>query len=90
MSRSDIGTLVEDPLAPSDSPPALTLHAGDGSVTQVATPPGSKYAFHQELADELRFAIPMTVTGEQSRRVVAVMEAASASAAAGGRPVVPQ
>ncbi len=90
VARSDIGTLVEDQLAPADSPPAIALHSGDGSVTQVATPPGSQYAFHRELADQLRFDIPMTVTGEQSRRVVAVMEAATASAADGGRPVVPQ
>ena len=32
----------------------------------------------------------MTVTGEQSRRVLSVMEAASTSAADDGRPVVPR
>jgi hypothetical protein len=80
---------VEDRLAPADSPPALELHAADGSITQVATPPGPAYPFHRELADRLLFGLPMSVTGEQSRRVLSVMEAASASAADDGRPVVP-
>lgn len=90
VSRSDIGTLVEDALAPADSPPALELHAADGSVTRVAAPPGPAHPFHRELADRLLFSLPMTVTGEQSRRVLSVMEAASASAADHGRPVVPR
>jgi predicted dehydrogenase len=90
ISRSDIGTLVEDRLAPADSPPSLELHAADGSVTHVATPPGPAHPFHRELADRLLLGLPMTVTGEQSRRVLSVMEAATASAADGGRPVVPR
>lgn len=90
VSRSDIGTLVEDVLAPADSPPLLDLHAADGSVTRVATPPGEAHQFHRELADRLRLGLPMTVTGEQSRRVLSVMEAASRSAADSGRPVVPR
>ena len=90
VSRSDIGTLVEDRLAPADSPPELELHAADGSITRVATPAGPAHPFHRELADRLLFGLPMTVTGEQSRRVLSVMEAASASAADHGRPVVPR
>ena len=90
VARSDIGTLVEDSLAPADSPPALELHAADGSITHVATPTGPAYPFHRELADRLLFGLPMTVTAEQSRRVLSVMEAASASAADDGRPVVPR
>jgi predicted dehydrogenase len=90
VSRNDIGTLVEDILAPADSPPVMELHAADGSITQVATPTPEPYGFHRELADRVRWGLPMTVTGEQSRRVLAVMEAARASAADAGRPVVPQ
>ncbi len=90
VARNDIGTLVEDRLAPADSPPALELHAADGSITQVATPAGPAYPFHRELADRLLFGLPMSVTGEQSRRVLSVMEAASISAADRGRPVVPR
>jgi predicted dehydrogenase len=90
VTRSDIGTLVEDRLAPADSPPALELHAADGSITHLATPPGPVHPFHRELADRLLFGLPMSVTGEQSRRVLSVMEAASVSAADHGRPVVPR
>ncbi len=90
VSRNDIGTLVEDVLAPADSPPRMELHAGDGSITHLATPAAEPYAFHRELADHLRWGMPMTVTGEQSRRVLAVMEAARESAADAGRPVVPR
>ncbi len=90
VSRSDIGTLVEDVLAPADSPPVITLHSADGSVTQVATPPAPPYEFHQELADRLLLGLPMSVTGEQSRRVLSVMEAARESAADDSRPVAPR
>jgi predicted dehydrogenase len=90
VARNDIGTLVEDHLAPADSPPALEMTTADGSITHVATPAGPAYPFHRELADRLLFGLPMSVTGEQSRRVLSVMEAASASAADGGRPVVPR
>lgn len=89
VSRSDIGTLVEDVLAPADSPPVLELFGADGSVTRVATPEAEPYRFHREVADRVRWGLPMTVTGEQSRRVLAVLEAARASVADSGRPVVP-
>jgi scyllo-inositol 2-dehydrogenase (NADP+) len=89
VGRDDVGLLVEDVLAPADAPPRLDLHAPDGSVTRVATPAGPPYPFHAELADHVQLGLPMSVTGGQSRRVVAVLEAAVASAAAGGRPVVP-
>ena len=90
LSRTEIGTLAEDVLAPADAPPRLTLHHPDGSITELATPPGPAYAFHQELADYLRTGLPMTVTGAQSRRVVAVLEAARQSARSGGHPVLPR
>jgi scyllo-inositol 2-dehydrogenase (NADP+) len=89
-SRTEIGTLAEDVLAPADSPPLLELHTPDGSVTQVATPSPEPHRFHRELADRLRFGLPMTVTAQQSRRVLAVMEAARISAEDGGRQVVPR
>jgi predicted dehydrogenase len=90
VSRNDIGTLVEDVLAPADSPPLLELYGADGSVTQLATPDAEPYTFHRELADRLLLGIPMTVTAKQSRRVLAVMEAATLSADDAGRPVVPR
>jgi scyllo-inositol 2-dehydrogenase (NADP+) len=59
-------------------------------VTRLATPPAEPYRFHRGLADRLRWGMPMEVTAEQSRRVLAVMEAARESAADGARPVVPR
>jgi len=90
VSRTDIGTLAEDFLAPADSPPLLDLHAADGSVTRLATPAADPYQFHHEVAARLRFGLPMTVTAAQSRRVLSVMEAARTSACDGSRPVVPR
>ena len=90
VARNDIGTLEEDVLAPADSPPILTVHAADGSTTHLATPRPDQHAFHRELADRIRFGLPMSVTGAQSRRVLAVLEAAAESAADEGRPVIPR
>ncbi len=62
------------------------LHAADGSVTRLATPPAPAHAFHRELADHLLAGSPMSVTPQGSRRNIAVMEAATASTRAVGRP----
>jgi len=87
VGRTPIGTLAEDVLAPADSPATLTVHDPDGSVTALAVPPAPPEAFHRELADRLHRGTPMSVRAEQSRRVVAVLEAAAASAAGHARPV---
>jgi predicted dehydrogenase len=87
VGRSAVGTLEEDVLAPADSPAAMSLHAPDGSVTALAVPPPPSFAFHRELADHLLRGLPMSVDAAQSRRVVAVMEAAERSAATGSAPV---
>jgi len=88
-NRNEIGTLLEDELAPADSPAQLQVIDKAGSVTKVklANPP--KYQFHSELADWINFQIPMTVNAQTSRDVVALMQAASESAAGGGLPVKP-
>jgi scyllo-inositol 2-dehydrogenase (NADP+) len=89
VARTAIGTLAEDVLAAADSPAAMSLHHPDGSVTALAVPPAPAYAFHRELADHLLRGLPMTVHAAHSRRVVAIMEAAEASAVAGSIPVRP-
>ena len=89
VGRSAIGTLVEDPLAASESPARIALHAPDGSVTDVAVVPAPRVPFHRELADHLRLGVPMSVTAAGSRRNISVMEAATVSARDGGRPVAP-
>lgn len=90
VARSAIGTLVEDSLAASESPATLSVHGADGSVTHVAIPPAVRHPFHRELADRLVAGAPMSVTPTGSRRNIAVMEAAVASAREAGRPVTPQ
>jgi predicted dehydrogenase len=90
VSRTAIGTLAQDVLAPADSPADLTVHAPDGSVTRLAVPPAPAEGFHRELADHLHRGLPMTVRAEHSRRVVAMMEAAEQSARQDGVPVRPR
>ena len=89
LARGATGLLEEDVLALADSPARMRLVTADGSDTVLATPPALPQPFHRELADQLLSSIPMSVTPQQSRRTVAVMQAASASARAGGRPVEP-
>jgi len=45
------------------------------------------FAFHRNLADHLLLGDRLAVTPRSSRDVVAVLEAATRSAAAGGAPV---
>ena len=90
VGRNSVGNLVEDPLAASESPAALSLHAPDGSVTSLAVPAPPRQPFHRELAERLLASAPMSVTPEGSRRNIAVMEAATVSARDGGRPVRPR
>jgi predicted dehydrogenase len=91
VARSSIGTLLEDRLAPSDSPAALRVFHPDGaggtSETMLSIPPAPVDPFHRQLADQLLSAEPMEVTPEGSRRNIAVMQAATQSAAGAGRPV---
>lgn len=90
VARTPIGTLDEDILAPADSPPEVWLHGPDGRVAQVPGRPAKRGEFHRQLAERLLSGMPMTVTADQSRRVVAMLEAAERSAAKDGAPVVPE
>ncbi|HMC68141.1 MAG TPA: hypothetical protein VKJ07_03210, partial [Mycobacteriales bacterium] len=89
IARNNVGNLIEDPLAASESPALLSLHAPDGSVTAVRSVAAPAEPFHRELADQLHTGAPMSVTPQGSRRNIAVMEAATISAREGGRPVTP-
>ena len=90
-ARSPIGTLLEDRLAHSDAPADLRVFTpnGDGRTheTLLALPPAPPQPFHRQLADAVLSGEPMDVTPEGSKRNIAVMQAATASAAQGGRPV---
>jgi len=87
IRRNAVGTLDEDVLAVTDSPPELTYVSSDGSRTDLTQVSPEPHAFHRQFVDAVRYGWPMSVTAVQSRRVVAVMEAARASARAGGTPM---
>lgn len=89
VSRSPVGLVLEDRFAVSDAPAALTLVDADGSRTSLAVASPPVHPFHRELADAMLSGAPMSVTPQGSRRNIAVMQAATASAADGGRPVAP-
>ncbi|HET9075770.1 MAG TPA: Gfo/Idh/MocA family oxidoreductase [Acidimicrobiales bacterium] len=89
VGRTPVGLLDEDVLAPADSPATVWLHHPDGSRTEVAQPGSAPGRYHRELADWLQFGEPLTADPDQSRDVVAVLEAAVASADDGGRPLSP-
>jgi hypothetical protein len=86
LSRTSIGTLAEDRLAPADAPADLRVVSADGSETRLALPDPPAHPFHRELADQLLSAAPMSVTPQGSRRNVAVMQAAMMSAREDARP----
>ncbi|MGI8537861.1 MAG: Gfo/Idh/MocA family protein [Mycobacteriales bacterium] len=89
VRRSPVGLVLEDRFAVSDAPAALTLYAPDGSETALVLVAPPEQPFHRELADQLLSGAPMSVTPAGSRRNIAVMQAATLSAAGAGRPAVP-
>jgi len=82
------GDLIEEHLAPSEALPDLHLfvrEAGDIIHEQLLTlPPTPLYAFHRNLANHLHSGEALAVPPEESRRNIAVMEAAKQSAERGG------
>ena len=68
---------------------ATFLIAGNGDRTLLAPVAPRPHGFHRELADQLLAGLPLSVRPEQSRQVVAVMEAAETSAARGSVPITP-
>lgn len=89
ITRSTIGTLDEDRLAPADAPPVMRFFTADGSMTTLSEPALEPHPFHADLALWLREGLPMRVQAHESRRVVAMLEAAELSASLGGLPVKP-
>ncbi len=75
--------------AVADLPARLFRYGADGSRVEIALDDVTPYEFHRELAAHLATGAPMQVSARQSRNVVAVMEAAEASARDLGRPVTP-
>jgi predicted dehydrogenase len=83
------GDLVEERLAPSEALPELRVFTYNvsGVIHQqhlaLASPPA--YAFHRNLANHILLGEPLAVPPAQSRRNIAVMEAAKQSAEQGGK-----
>jgi predicted dehydrogenase len=75
----------------AEAPVALRVarYDGPGRLVEEVVPPtaGAGWAFHRNLADHLLLGEPLAVPPEESRDVVAVLEAAHRSAAAGGIPI---
>jgi predicted dehydrogenase len=89
-SRAPGGDLVEERLAPADSPARVkVLRPGDGGSHEQVLVLGRRdeNAFYRNLADHLAWGEPLAVTPEEARRTVAVMESAAHSIARGGGQV---
>ena len=91
-SRRWSGDLIEERLAPSEALPELCLYTYDtgGAIQKhpLTLPAAPSYAFHRNLANHLHLGEPLAIPPEQSRRNIAVMEAAKRSAEQGGETIV--
>lgn len=76
--------------AVADLPARLFRYDTAGTRVEVPLDDVPPHLFHRELAAHLATGAPMQVSARQSRNVVAVMEAAEASARDLGRPVTPR
>ena len=73
----------------ADLPAIISLLRGDGSSEVVPHVNVEPYSFYSSVVAYINDATPMTVVAEQSRDVVAIMQAAEESALANGKPVSP-
>jgi len=75
----------------AEAPAALILagYTSGAGVSEASVPlaPEVPFAFHRNLADHLLLGEPLAVEAQSAREVIAVLEAATRSAAEGGEPV---
>ena len=85
------GDLIEERLALSEALPELYVYTRDmsGAIHEqhLMLPEPPLYAFHRNLANHLHSGEPLAVPPEESRRNIAVMEAAKRSAERGGETI---
>ena len=90
-SRAWTGDLVEERLQPAESPALVRVLRPDGRggthEQRLALPERVRNGFYRNLADHRCQGEPLAVPAAEAARTVAVMEAATTSAAAGGRPL---
>ena len=82
-----VGSWRPDSDPPAEMPAVVTVSrpsAGGIDVETLALAPRDDGAFYRNLADHIAWDEPLAVLPEESRRTVAVMEAAAASIAQGG------
>ena len=86
------GDLIEQRLAPSEALPELSVYTRDisGAIHQqhLMLPEAPLYAFHRNLANHLHCGEALAVPPEESRRNIAVMEAAKLSAQRSGEIIM--
>lgn len=73
----------------ADLPAIISLLRGDGSREVVPYVSIEPYSFYSSIVAHINDGTPMSVVAEQSRDVVAIMQAAEESALANGKPVSP-
>jgi predicted dehydrogenase len=73
----------------ADLPAIITLNRADGSSAVIPFVSVEPFLFHASLVKFLKDAVPMSVDANQSRDVVAIMQAAEESALNNGIPVSP-
>jgi predicted dehydrogenase len=66
--------------AVADLPAIITLHKTDGTSQLLPLEPVEQFSFHKSIDTYLHTGVPMPVQAEQSRDVVAIMQAAEESA----------
>jgi scyllo-inositol 2-dehydrogenase (NADP+) len=90
-TRTAAGDLIEERLAPADSPALVRVMrpAADGRSHEevLALPRREEHAFYRNLADHLAWDEPLAVPPDEARRTVAVMESAAHSIARGGAQI---
>jgi predicted dehydrogenase len=90
-SRTPAGDLVEERLAPADSPARVKVlrPAADGGSHEevLVLDRRDENAFYRNLADHLAWDEPLAVPPAEARRTVAVMESAAHSIARGGAQI---
>jgi scyllo-inositol 2-dehydrogenase (NADP+) len=85
------GDLIEERLAPSEALPELYVYTREmsGAIHEqrLMLPESPLYAFHRNLANHLHCGESLAVPPEESRRNIAVMEAAKLSAERNGETI---
>ncbi len=81
-----------DPSAGSvvaDLPAIISLHHSDGTQEIISHIPSEEFSFHNSLVRFINEETPLTISAQQSRDVVAIMQAAEESALANGAQIAP-